>query len=39
MDIDKIKSNMRIKNKYLNDIATKDSDAIRFKNEEEEAGV
>ena len=36
MDIDKIKSNMRIKNKYLNDIATKDSDAIRFKNEEED---
>jgi dGTPase len=36
MDIDKIKSNMRIKNKYLNDIATKDSDAIRFRDEEED---
>ena len=36
MDVDKIKKNMRIKNKYLSDIATKDTDAIRFRHEEED---
>lgn len=36
MDIDTIKKNMRIKNQYLSDIATKDTDAIRFREEEED---
>ncbi len=36
MDIDKIKSNMKIKNQYLSSYATQDDEAIRFRNEEED---